>query len=421
MKTRFVFLFAAVLALTLGSLAVRPLSAGETEGFFRNLSFGDRGADVFRLQRFLNADPDTVVAPAGPGSPGKETAYFGLATKRAVIRFQEKYKDEVLSPARLPAATGFVGPLTRAKLNSLLARGSAEPKPPVAGRPPAPPTGSSSLPTTPSPEQAVKILSVSPSRVWAGDTVKIFGEGFTPVGNSVTLHYGLIEKRFENLPSPDGKSISFVYQPPELKTMSEAEIRALPPSLVSQLEGPARQAGATLGDILKPYKGLRNKEELASFLEKNGRSIDDLYDLYYITVQNTKGEAMSGTALLYGMRKLSFESAVSLRDPLLTGVSRLLRAVMPEAAAARPGGGFKSQPVMYCTCGGGHLSIYTSITGGGGFFYFPPGFTPLSGTTVAPGQWIGFTSPGGICSIYAGITCFTITGDVPILPWGASS
>lgn len=88
-------------------------------GFDRNLSLGDSGADVRELQELLNSDSRTKVASFGPGSSGEETTFFGSLTHDAVIRFQELYASEILRPISLLRGTGFVGLLTRGKLNQL--------------------------------------------------------------------------------------------------------------------------------------------------------------------------------------------------------------------------------------------------------------------------------------------------------------
>jgi peptidoglycan hydrolase-like protein with peptidoglycan-binding domain len=71
----------------------------------RNLSIGVSGEDVRALQKFLNAQGYTV-ALSGAGSPGNETAYFGPATRAAVVKFQIAHS--------IVPAVGYVGPITRA-------------------------------------------------------------------------------------------------------------------------------------------------------------------------------------------------------------------------------------------------------------------------------------------------------------------
>jgi len=84
----------------------------QTFDFYRSLKVGDEGQDVLILQKILNQDPDTRIAQSGIGSLGNETIYFGNLTKNAVIKFQNKYRNEVLVPAGLYVGTGYFGPST---------------------------------------------------------------------------------------------------------------------------------------------------------------------------------------------------------------------------------------------------------------------------------------------------------------------
>lgn len=85
----------------------------------KNIKIGSEGGDVLKLQQFLNLSPDTVVAFSGAGSVGNESMIYGPRTVKAVVKFQEKYAEETLAPVGLARGSGFVGILTRAKLNSL--------------------------------------------------------------------------------------------------------------------------------------------------------------------------------------------------------------------------------------------------------------------------------------------------------------
>lgn len=91
----------------------------------RSLSQGSTGQDVMDLQKFLNMDPDTVVALSGAGSPGFESSYYGALTASAVSKFQTKYSAEVLVPVGLVNPTGYFGPSTMAQANSVCAGMSA--------------------------------------------------------------------------------------------------------------------------------------------------------------------------------------------------------------------------------------------------------------------------------------------------------
>lgn len=113
-------LLAQIAALQGGSTTGGSMAAGVCPyTWTRDLKTGATGADVKMLQMFLNADADTRVAATGAGSAGMETETFGPATAAAVSKFQVKYRADVLSPAGLVNPTGYFGPGTRAKANSL--------------------------------------------------------------------------------------------------------------------------------------------------------------------------------------------------------------------------------------------------------------------------------------------------------------
>lgn len=100
----------ASLSAQLAALSGTPVATtGYT--FNTNLTLNSKGTDVMNLQKVLNMSADTQVASTGAGSPGNETSFFGPATKAAVVKFQVKYG--------ITPAAGYVGAITRAKLNSM--------------------------------------------------------------------------------------------------------------------------------------------------------------------------------------------------------------------------------------------------------------------------------------------------------------
>jgi len=87
--------------------------------FKTDLKLGSRGKEVEELQKCLANDPEIY-----PG--GEITGFFGNLTKEAVIRFQEKYKEEILDPWGFEKGTGMVSKTTREKLNKICFETPAE-------------------------------------------------------------------------------------------------------------------------------------------------------------------------------------------------------------------------------------------------------------------------------------------------------
>ena len=83
-----------------------------TGKFTAILQQGSTGTVVQQLQECLARDSE--VYPEGTISNT-----FGPLTKKAVIRFQDKYAADILAPISLTKGTGKVGPLTNEKLNAV--------------------------------------------------------------------------------------------------------------------------------------------------------------------------------------------------------------------------------------------------------------------------------------------------------------
>ena len=88
--------------------------------FQKVLYSGIKDKDVKYLQIILNLDEDTKVRDKGKGSFKNEIEYFGYFTQQALIKFQEKYKEDILQPINKKKGTGIVGIMTIKKLNEIL-------------------------------------------------------------------------------------------------------------------------------------------------------------------------------------------------------------------------------------------------------------------------------------------------------------
>lgn len=81
----------------------------------RNLTVGNRGEDVDALVKALIRE-GVIANPSNENILGED---FNEQLAAAVVKFQEKYKKEILTPSGLKNGTGYVGPSTRAQLNRL--------------------------------------------------------------------------------------------------------------------------------------------------------------------------------------------------------------------------------------------------------------------------------------------------------------
>ncbi len=199
------FIAVSVLFVMLGARA-SAFTITDCENLSRSLRVGMSGSDVLVMQRILNIEPRTQISPYGVGSPGNETSYFGAKTKIAVIKFQELYKADVLTPAGLVSGSGFVGTYSRTKLHGLCiaslattnmhANITATTTPPIATLPPIKATTSMQIPTTViSPNTSSSSVSgktpyiIYPSSysLHQGAKLSIYGGGFTDTNNTLTL------------------------------------------------------------------------------------------------------------------------------------------------------------------------------------------------------------------------------------------
>lgn len=93
------------------------ISSSGCYDFNNNLRIGDKGKEIIALHKALENDGLVHFDRGGDNFNAFEV--FTEETASAVVGFQQKYKNEILTPNGLQYGTGFVGKSTRAKLNKL--------------------------------------------------------------------------------------------------------------------------------------------------------------------------------------------------------------------------------------------------------------------------------------------------------------
>lgn len=84
--------------------------------FSAQLKYGQTSDDIKYLQIFLKSQGNDIYPE------GLVTGNFGLSTQKAVTRFQEMYKSEILTPAGFSKGTGIIGTRTINKINQILGK-----------------------------------------------------------------------------------------------------------------------------------------------------------------------------------------------------------------------------------------------------------------------------------------------------------
>ncbi|MFA5997192.1 MAG: IPT/TIG domain-containing protein [Candidatus Paceibacterota bacterium] len=191
-------------------------SSAQAGAFGTNLSLGTKGEDVRALQKLLNLDKDTLVADTGAGSLGNETDYFGPATKRALIKFQNKYASEILFPLGMSTGNGYFGARTREKANSLTANLTTLINSTIGlFTSPIVETPVTLVTATTSTKSEVKlpvekgtVIVMMPSRYSGkpGTTITLSGAGFTSTDN--TVYFGT-NHALAGVTSFNGQSVTF--------------------------------------------------------------------------------------------------------------------------------------------------------------------------------------------------------------------
>ena len=137
---------ATVTQTTTGQTTTKTIStpSGVTITITKSLKVGSKNSEVKALQQALAQDK--TIYPEGLA-----TGYYGPATRNAIIRFQKKYGIEPV---------GYVGPLTRKKLNEIYGTVSASSSAQASSAASSAASAGTAVTTTPSASKAQQIQQI---------------------------------------------------------------------------------------------------------------------------------------------------------------------------------------------------------------------------------------------------------------------
>ncbi|MDE2021830.1 MAG: peptidoglycan-binding protein [Patescibacteria group bacterium] len=418
---RSVLLFTAALFAT-AALGVSAFAQTNPPTVFTtNLWLGSSGIQVGTLQHTLNLDPETRVADTGPGSPGGETSYFGSLTKAAVIRFQDKYASDVLSPIGLTSGTGYVGLMTREKLNNIIAGVPSY----VATSSNRASSGTQTQSTSAqaSSSGAPLITSISPTSGKNDAEITITGLGFTPTGNTVKTTLAV----FNNIPSSDGKTIAFTFYSNTVNTLLDV--------------GALKQSGVTAADLeaqiqaerqSNPQNALPAGASLSfplAIAVTNGNGTSnivhfglDMNPVDYLDATSTATNSNRGSSLLgmvtHFLESISFvHSAEASCDwncwynhyqDVANGQWNNMVSKGGSSVGTGPAFGGNIVWTLPCICSASTAFVIRPVSGSFGPYDVPWYDGALKAYyDLLPGNWaLGSAPVSSVCSMYVGIACY---------------
>lgn len=397
--------------------------------FNTNLTPGSvKSPDVTYLKSFLNNDPRTKLVETDPCIYIPSANTFDYRTKDAVIKFQNLYKSEVLTPAGLTTGTGNLGIYTRAKINQLLRTPQySQIIAPLTPVNPATSTSSTSstINNTQNSQQiatnttAVKptISSVSPQILSTClTTVTIIGKNFDPNENYLISNIGYIKAssspyQNNNTGASDLRYITF-----NLKQFSNYDA-------VQSLYAGTNQ---TIGIRVQNYSTKKASDDIANIQytfpgTKNTATLPNL-DQYAVPFEislaptqnggnNNSANSNSGNS---GNNSGNIGAAVGVVGAAVAvgalssgGGSSAAGAATSLSATLNFGGPITM--VFTCNCSSNQLVAIQDVRGMNKQLMFQPGVSRLYQyyNLRAGVNSLGTYVPGGQCLVVSGYSCST--------------